>query len=471
MGVFDNFPYTNVHELNLDWIIKQVKEIKDKEELIDQAVLSSQQYAEQAGESANSAENIYNILSDLIVTPEMFGGVGDGVADDTQAIQDAVNSGKIVLIPNKTYKTEGTIYLKENPFLNMGNIRYQGTDYALYIQPHSNLASKDYTLGNIYAPYGGCLYFDSSYAWIQYINIDFNILSADDAHSAVYANVVHPQYINEIRFFNGRFSKGLNGVYIDKTYSPTNYTSHWDFDKVGFEGITNGVNIPAYVGPVTFTDCRAEESLTNVVLSRATSDNVSQHITWSGSRARGLYWKNADYYVVTFTNGCYDSAGSLVTSCPVLSYNGMLHSIDFNNGVLVQDSAIPNMYNFDSNTLVQEVDFKAFCDLTNTTGYENNVYRRYFITSNNTSATSTDIYLDDRLFMPKIGAYVMGNTNTYLLEVKMSPNQVLTIYNKRNGTSLFTKTNGSTTTTYYIQVARARSAFYITELTLKRKTI
>ncbi len=25
MGVFNNFPYTNIHELNLDWIIKKVK--------------------------------------------------------------------------------------------------------------------------------------------------------------------------------------------------------------------------------------------------------------------------------------------------------------------------------------------------------------------------------------------------------------------------------------------------------------
>ena len=30
MALFENFPYTNVHELNLDWIIKTVKEINDK---------------------------------------------------------------------------------------------------------------------------------------------------------------------------------------------------------------------------------------------------------------------------------------------------------------------------------------------------------------------------------------------------------------------------------------------------------
>lgn len=28
MGVFEQFPYTNFHELNLDWIIKQVKQFQ-----------------------------------------------------------------------------------------------------------------------------------------------------------------------------------------------------------------------------------------------------------------------------------------------------------------------------------------------------------------------------------------------------------------------------------------------------------
>lgn len=37
------------------------------------------------------------------VTPEMFGAVGDGITDDTEAIQEAINSGKSVLMWGKTY--------------------------------------------------------------------------------------------------------------------------------------------------------------------------------------------------------------------------------------------------------------------------------------------------------------------------------------------------------------------------------
>ena len=48
MGVFENLPYTNFHELNLDWLIKTVKELASKIGLIDQAVEAAQDAAAQA---------------------------------------------------------------------------------------------------------------------------------------------------------------------------------------------------------------------------------------------------------------------------------------------------------------------------------------------------------------------------------------------------------------------------------------
>ena len=30
MPVFENFPYTNFHELNLDWLLNKVKELEEK---------------------------------------------------------------------------------------------------------------------------------------------------------------------------------------------------------------------------------------------------------------------------------------------------------------------------------------------------------------------------------------------------------------------------------------------------------
>lgn len=54
------------------------------------------------------------------VTPEMYGAKGDGVTDDTQAIQNAVNVGKYVLFGSKTYLITNTIQCSGNISL-LGN--------------------------------------------------------------------------------------------------------------------------------------------------------------------------------------------------------------------------------------------------------------------------------------------------------------------------------------------------------------
>lgn len=51
------------------------------------------------------------------VTPEMFGAKGDGVTDDTTAIQRAVNSGKDVFLSQGTYLIGGTVVIQNDVVL------------------------------------------------------------------------------------------------------------------------------------------------------------------------------------------------------------------------------------------------------------------------------------------------------------------------------------------------------------------
>ena len=90
---FTEFPYTNFHELNLDFILKVVKELQGKTDRIDAAVLLAEA-------SAQSAANSAAILQDFITTPEMFGGIGDGITDDSAAVQEALVKGSVILLKN-----------------------------------------------------------------------------------------------------------------------------------------------------------------------------------------------------------------------------------------------------------------------------------------------------------------------------------------------------------------------------------
>lgn len=47
MGIFNKYPYTDFHELNLDWVIKTCKEVSDKVELLDEwKIQHASEYAE-----------------------------------------------------------------------------------------------------------------------------------------------------------------------------------------------------------------------------------------------------------------------------------------------------------------------------------------------------------------------------------------------------------------------------------------
>lgn len=51
------------------------------------------------------------------VTPEMFGAKGDGVTDDTEAIQNAVNSGSVVYIPEGVYRIRKGIRVNKSTII------------------------------------------------------------------------------------------------------------------------------------------------------------------------------------------------------------------------------------------------------------------------------------------------------------------------------------------------------------------
>lgn len=81
MAIFDNFPYTNFHELNLDWLIKKMKEvdddvnnvIEDAENIVAQAetiVSDAEHYSDEskayAEASQRSAENSQSYASEFL---------------------------------------------------------------------------------------------------------------------------------------------------------------------------------------------------------------------------------------------------------------------------------------------------------------------------------------------------------------------------------------------------------------------
>lgn len=130
MGFF-KFPYTNFHEMNLDWITEEVKKAVEEWKTVKNDYAELEEFVKNYFSNLDVTEEIGKKLEEMYengkiaeliseyrnaVTLEMFGAVGDGETDDSLAFYNATKSGSKILLFGKTY------YLEQLPIIEGCNI-------------------------------------------------------------------------------------------------------------------------------------------------------------------------------------------------------------------------------------------------------------------------------------------------------------------------------------------------------------
>lgn len=293
MGLFEHWPYTNFHDLNLNWIIDRIKFIQNAVPVVTEAMENAAASAEASAESAEassesasaaalsaesaeaSAESAAESAAAAAgivgyVTPEMFGAVGDGVTDDITAIQDCLNSGAKHVVMSKNYYVSEPITNVESGVLIDGNGSITAETEAFQIDGKRQFIIKDLTIN--FKTYG--LHITSTSGYVQYGEFQNLVLNGQTETSVGVFIERTTSHLNELRFTNVICWTVSRGFVV---YNPTTLTecAGHRFTYCAAENATDcGWDI-TNAGSITLLFSRIEEVSGYKIRSTGTCDRLT----------------------------------------------------------------------------------------------------------------------------------------------------------------------------------------------------
>ena len=137
-----------------------------------------------------------DLIKGVYVTPEMFGAVGDGVADDTEAVQSCLDGDIQTVFATKTYKITRPLLLTKSKTITGG-----GTFYA----PSSD---KRFYMFTRYEP------FDEPISYFEVNNIHFESVREHECARTIVGDFVDGSLYSNVTFISLR---NYDSVYIKNT--------------------------------------------------------------------------------------------------------------------------------------------------------------------------------------------------------------------------------------------------------------
>jgi hypothetical protein len=258
------------------------------------------------------------MIADAAVNVKDFGAVGDGVTDDTAAIQAALDSGaKKVILPSGNYKITTTLNLPTNVCLQghgMGHGAFSNTRISAY---HTS---------------GAVIQFFGYYCEVRDLELWYEGASKATVTGVNYTTVTRT-YLENVTIFG--FEKG-----VTNSKTPTTFTHL--HRNVYIKDCTIGVDLQ-YVNNVVFDACFIESNgtnlkvdvFTNVVLCNGTVIEIFGDERLSETTSSVCLQVSNGYNFVCrdcyFEVGTLAGAGTTLKAATVFSVNGFVFESNYIN--------------------------------------------------------------------------------------------------------------------------------------------
>lgn len=152
MGFFSNFPYTNFHEMNLDWILKRVKEldtfVRTAKDSIDKNTIAAKNSADLAETAAKKAEISANLAEAFSSTkPRRYIIVGDSYA--LGYTPEGLIKSFSDIFKERLSLSDENCYLIKQGGAGFGKVNQSGYNFATALEALDNVVSPE-TITDIY---------------------------------------------------------------------------------------------------------------------------------------------------------------------------------------------------------------------------------------------------------------------------------------------------------------------------------
>lgn len=116
MGVFEQFPYTNFHDLNLDWILQKIKELQTELEALTPASVILKEYEKSANiTNARKLSALGNFTGTLngVAISTMLNKINSN-ADALKYLSDQFSDGQTGLVIDGAFFEDDGIHKNYN---------------------------------------------------------------------------------------------------------------------------------------------------------------------------------------------------------------------------------------------------------------------------------------------------------------------------------------------------------------------
>jgi len=354
------------------------------------------------------------------VAPEMFGAIGDGTTDDTTAFQNAINSGKPVVLGKATYYISAPLNVTNNRTIvgygyeskiktttNMSCILIQGSNNYIsgvsFVGSGKGVVGKEEQIGiNIFGNVGLTDNFNK--------NVIDNCFFTDMSGSGFYGKQVVGTYHEGNTVSNCVAFNCTQGFYLDLRFEYTNVNS-CKASNCNIGGRIRG-------GNNNFSNCNFSDNLYNIYLESGSNDGHGSFVggqlnhaevnnILSNGIALGYTFNGTQIYA----GGTGDAGNITLAGDNLISFVGCMISVEyFNFGTSVNTKLVGN--SFDTTPIYQNY-------VAANVWFGNNVYKTTRPTEdpvNKTIAnatTDTDKFLvsDSDVIKYRTGAELLSDIN------------------------------------------------------------